>query len=155
MKEIIKEVTTQHTAYQATDGTIFNSAEECITYEESAKGVIRSRIARLITYDSRNTLDNAWTIMGGMDDHNIIAVKMENSEDYKNVCQFVLIECPWLSNDVHTERRESIFETISNAYNADDVVIFGINCENKYYFINSKANLISNLNTLDKESNEE
>ena len=55
MKEIIKDKTVveHYTVYQATDGTEFNSSEECRKYEESALGVIRSKIAKPIVYDTR------------------------------------------------------------------------------------------------------
>lgn len=44
MKEIKQEVTSTYTAYQAEDGTIFTSSEECQKYETSARAVLLGRL---------------------------------------------------------------------------------------------------------------
>jgi len=48
MKEVTKEKIQKYAMYEALDGTEFHDKAECQKYEESAKGVIRARIAKLI-----------------------------------------------------------------------------------------------------------
>ena len=43
MKEITKEVKNTYTVYQASDGTEFNSKEECKKYEDTAKCVLLTK----------------------------------------------------------------------------------------------------------------
>ena len=157
MKEITKERThvEKYIIYQATDGTEFDSPGECKKYEESALGVIRSKIAKLIVYDTRKISgEDAWSIMGGSNDHDIIAVKMNTPTDLDVVKQWLLLECPYYNNEGREELKAKRFETFEEAYNNGDVLIFGINCDNEGYFINSRQNIIDNLMALDKKEEE-
>ena len=47
MKEVTKEKVQKYTVYEALDGTEFHDKAECEKYEESAKGVVKARIAKL------------------------------------------------------------------------------------------------------------
>ena len=158
MKEIIKDKTIveHYTVYQATDGTEFSSPEECRKYEESALGVIRSKIAKLIVYDTRKISgEDAWTIMGGCDDHDIVAVKMRNAADLDVVKQWLLLECPYYNSEGREELKAKRFEIFEETYNNGDVLIFGINCDNEGYFINSRQNIIDKLSSFDKPKEED
>ena len=60
MKEIIKEVKNTYTVYQASDGTEFNSKEECKKYEDTAKCLLLTKYRPLVKktvseYDVFNT----------------------------------------------------------------------------------------------------
>ena len=158
MKKIIKDKTIveQYTVYESFDGEEFLTSEGCRKYEGSALGVVRSKIAKLIVYDSRKISgEDAWTIMGGCDDHNIVAVKMSNAADLDLVKQWLLLECPYYNNEEREELRAKKFVIFEDAYNNGDVLIFGRNCDGDYYFINSRQNIIDNLMKLDKETKEE
>ena len=48
MKEIIKEVKNTYTVYQASDGTEFNSKEECKKYEDTAKCLLLTKYRPLV-----------------------------------------------------------------------------------------------------------
>ena len=48
MKEIIKEVKNTYTVYQASDGTEFNSIEECKKYEDTAKCLLLTKYRPLV-----------------------------------------------------------------------------------------------------------
>ena len=73
MKEITKERVQKYTVYEALDGTEFNDKAECEKYDESAKGVLMARIAKLIVGKG-----DAWDIMGGYEDHDVVGFKMQN-----------------------------------------------------------------------------
>ena len=153
MKEVIKERTNveKYKVYQASDGTEFMNYEECRKYEDSALGVVRGNVAKLIV----GRTDDAWELMGGNDDNSVIAVKMNCVADVDLVKQLFLLEHPYYNSDERKEAKQKKFDIIEDAYNNNDVVLFGINCDGDYYFINSRLNIISNLNSLDKKEAKE
>ena len=149
MKEIVKERTNveKYKVYQATDGTEFMNYAECKVYEESALGVVRGNISKLIV--GRGV--NAWDLMGGNDDNSVIALKMNCAADVDLVKQLFLMEHPYYNEDNRVLLKQEKFNTIEEAYNNNDVLLFGINCDGDYYFINSRQNIIDNLNNLTKK----
>ena len=154
MKEITKERTKieKYTVYQAVDGTEFTQKEECEKYEESALGVLRGKIKRLTVCEPQD----AWTLMGGYDDHQVIAVKPQTEVDVDTILQWYYLEHSYILEDFRKSERERLEKAIMEAWENDDVVLFGINCEKEYYFINSLKNIINNLSSLtQKDSSSE
>lgn len=145
MKEVTKEKVQKYTMYEALDGTEFHDKAECQKYEESAKGVIRARIAKLIVGRG-----NEWELLAGSDDYEVIGIKMQTGKDLEYVKQFLLMECSWYNNN-DTVRRDEIFDIMEKAYDNDDIVLFGINIDGDYYWINSRQNIIDNLLNLGKK----
>lgn len=151
MKEITKELTTitKHTVYQAVDGTEFTQKEECVKYEESALGVLRGKIKKFVVCEPKD----AWIFMGGYDDHQVIAIKPQTEADVDTILQWYYLEQPYILWDSRKSEKENFEEVIMEAYKNKDAVLFGINCEKEYYFINSCRNIINNLSSLaQKES---
>ena len=153
MKEVVKERThvEKYKVYQAPDGTEFMNYEECRKYEDSALGVVRGNVAKLIVGRS----NDAWNLMGGDSDISILAIKMNNVADVDLVKQLFLLEHPYYNEDERKELKQEKFAIIENAYSNNDVVLFGVNCDGAYYFINSRLNIINNLNNLDKKEAKE
>ena len=146
-EETKREVIDTHIYYEATDGTKFANSEECKRYEASALGVIRSKATKLIVSENHD----AWALLGGFDDNTVTAFKPQNSEDVDTLMQLMLLENPWLTNDIRKELRDKRYSIISDACKNNDLVLFGVNCDNEYYFINSRQNIIDNLMSLDKK----
>ena len=146
MKEIVKERTNveKYKVYQATDGTEFMDYAECRKYEDSALGVVRGNVAKLIVGKS----NDAWELMGGNDDNSIVAIKMNSEADVDLVKQLFLLEHPYYDDETRQLLKQEKFNIIDTAYNRGDVILFGINCDRDYYFINSRQNIIDNLNNL-------
>lgn len=149
MKKVIKERTNveKYEVYQASDGAEFINYEECRKYEDSALGVVRGNVAKLIV----GRTDDAWELMGGNDDNSVIAIKMNCAADVDLVKQLFLLEHPYYNDDERKELKQKKFAIIEDAYNNNDVVLFGINCDGDYYFINSRQNIINNLNNLTEQ----
>jgi hypothetical protein len=145
MKEVTKERVQKYIMYEALDGTEFGSKDECEKYEESAKGVIRARIAKLTTGK-----ENAWDLMGGLDEHEVIGIKMQTEKDVEYVKQFFMMECSWYGE----VRTKEIFDIIEKAYDNGDIVLFGINCDGDYYWINALQNIVNNLMNFSKKEEE-
>ena len=136
MKEVTKEKVQKYTVYEALDGTEFNDKAECQKYEESAKGVIRARIAKLTVGKATE-----WDLLAGSDDHEVVGIKMQNERDLEYVKQFFMMECSWYGE----VRTKEIFDVIEKAYDDNDIVLFSINCDGDYYWINSRKNIVDNL----------
>lgn len=149
----MKEITRQHThveeymVYKAFDGQEFTDKKECQKYEESALGVLRSRMLSCIV----NKDFDAWTLMGGVDDNIVVAVKLNNEKDLMHFFQWLWVECPWYLNKTHEKRKKEVEEAINTAYQNKDLILLSQNYEGNYYFINSRQNIINNLMGLDKK----
>ena len=144
MKKLEKDLITKYTVFQAVDGTEFSQKEECEKYEKSALGVLRGKIKKLTVCEPQD----AWTLMGGYDDHQVIAVKPQTETDVDTILQWYYLEHSYILNDSRKAMRKRLEEVITKAYKNKDVILFGINCEKEYYFINSRQNIINNLNSL-------
>ena len=68
---------------------------------------------------------------------------MQTGRDIEYVKQFLMIECSWYNNS--PVERDKIFDIMEKAYDNDDIVLFGINCDGDYYFINSRQTIVDNL----------
>ena len=148
MKEVTKEHTKveKYVVYQAVDGTEFNSKEDCEAYDSSAKGVLRGKLKALTVNDEYN----GWDLMGGNEDNPIIAVKIPTEADIDIVLQNYYLDQPWILNNspVHLEK---VKNAVNQAYKEGDIVLFGINCDDELYFIDTRNNIINRLNNLDKK----
>lgn len=133
--------------YEAADGTRFNDQEECRKYENSAMGVVKSKIKSLVVEEG---LD-AWELMGGYDDHSVTAVKLTKPAHADLLKQFMLLLHPYYNDDTHKHVRDKVFNTIDCAYRNKDILLLGVNCDGEYYFINSRGNIVDNLNNIGKE----
>ena len=149
MKEVTKERTKveKYVVYQAVDGTEFSTREECQAYDDSAKGVLRGKLKELIVNDKYN----GWDLMGGNEDNTVIAVKVPTEADIDIVLQNYYLDNPWILDDCHKASRSELILAVNQAYREQDVILFGINCEDDLYFIDTRNNIIDRLNKLDKK----
>lgn len=148
MKEITKEHTKveKYTVYEAVDGTEFNTREECQEYDNSAKGVLRGRLKELIVNDKYD----GWELMGGNEDNTILAISVPSRAAVDIILQNYYLDQPWvLKND--TVYLEKLKNAVNQAYREGDVVLFGLNCDDSLYFIDTRNNIIDRLNNLDKK----
>ena len=149
MKEITKERTKveKYVVYQAVDGTEFNSREDCEAYDNSAKGVLRGKLKALTVNDEYN----GWDLMGGNEDNDIIAVKVPTEADIDIVLQNYYLDQSWILKDGRKEFRNKVILAVNQAYKEQDVILFGINCDDDLYFIDTRHNIVNRLNNLDKK----
>ena len=152
MKEITKERTKveKYIVYEAVDGTQFDFKEDCEAYDNSAKGVLRGKLKDLIVNDEYS----GWDLMGGNEDNTIIAVKVPTEADIDIVLQNYYLDQPWILREENQERKARLILIVSQAYREQDVILFGINCDDALYFIDTRNNIIDRLNKLDKKEAE-
>jgi len=154
MKEIKKEIVKKEYfyEYESFDGQLFDNKEECEKYENSAKGVILQKIHNCIAGEKHD----AWELMGGYEDHKIVAVKVNTQEDADNLLQFYYLEHPWIlenkdTNECAGNQVKRIQRILDRALKEKDCVLMGINCDDEYYFINTRNAIIVNLTNVDMQ----
>lgn len=147
-KETKREVIDVRTLYVANDGTEFINEEECAKYEQTALCVLTSRVMTLV----EGRANSAWELMGGEDEHKVIAIRIANEKDADTFLQWLFLEHPWLLKDSYKERKKEIETIVRDAYTSKDVILIGINYDGDYYFINSRKNIIDNLNKLSTDN---
>ena len=147
MKEITKERVQKYTVYQAVDGTEFSLKEDCEQYDNSAKGVLRGKLKDLIVNDEYN----GWDLMGGNEDNKILAISVPSQAAVDIILQSYYLDQSWILNDGREEFRNKVILAVNQAYKERDVILFGINCDDELYFIDTRNNIINRLNNLDKK----
>lgn len=152
MKQIKVTETNTVIKYQAIDGEIFSNKEECEKYETTAKAVLQSKFKKLIvgTY-------NSWELHGGLDDNDVIAVQVKTQKDADIVLQRYYIENSWLLENYDSNKKciERCERLVNKALVEKDILLIGINCEGDLYFINTRKDIIDNLNNIGHEDNSE
>lgn len=151
MKEITKEIQKieKCTVWEAVDGTTFNSREECKKYEESAQGVLRGKLKEFIVNDKYD----GWDLMGGFEDHTILAIKVPTEEAKDIILQAYYLDQPWVLTADTAHKAKAIL-LIDQAYREQDLILFGLNCDGDLYLIDTRMNIINRLDNLDKETKE-
>lgn len=152
MKEIKQEIIKKEYTYQyeSFDGNLWDTKEECEKYEKSAEGVLKLKFQDLIV-----AKDNAWDLMGGYKDNDVIGVKLTKEEDKDTVLQLYLFLNPHLfylleENEIRKEWLEQYRSYINEAYENKDLLLLGINCEGDYYFIGPRNRFVENLRNFGK-----
>ena len=153
MKEITKERTNieKYTVYEAVDGTQFDSQEECARYEKSAKGVLRGKLSRLIVNDQYNE----WSLFKcGCEEDSIIAVGLPTEADVDTVLQTYYLDNPHCLSENYKAYNTHLIDVLLQAYKEKDIVLFGYNCDDELYLIDSRNNIIRRLEGLTKKKEE-
>lgn len=149
MKEIKKEIIRKDYTYQyeSFDGNLWDTKEECEKYEKSAEGVLKLKFQNLIV-----DKQNAWDLMTGYEDNDVIGIKLTKEEDKDTVLQLYLLLNPHLLNDSerYKEYLEQYRSYINEAFEKKDLLLMGINCEGDYYFIGPRNKFIENLKNFGK-----
>lgn len=122
MKEIKEEEIVYNYKYEALDGTVFNSKEECNKYEKTAECVIKKRYNDLVKYTSNEcALFNC-----GSDDYVVDFLKVQTHDDATVIMQ--MLE---LSGDNSGKAREFI----ADALKTNDYLLVGHDsCSEDYYY---------------------
>ena len=149
MKEIKKEIIRKDYTYQyeSFDGNLFDTKEECEKYEKSAEGVLKLKFQDLIV-----AKENAWDLMRGYEDNDVIGLKLTKEEDKNTVLQLYLLLNPHLLEEKETYKKwlEQYRSYIDEAYENKDLLLMGTNCDGDYYFIGPRDKFVENLKNFGK-----
>ena len=148
MKEIKKERTTTQTyyEYEALDGTIFSDKEECHKYDKSALGVLNYKVS-LLKVGKKDM--NCWDLCYGYEDNKCFALKPVNKEDIDTILQWYIGHHSYFLNNKHDEWLKNLTDIIQKAWHEDDIIFFGINCDEEPYIMNTRNHIIDNLKNFD------
>lgn len=148
MKIIKKEYINYIEEYEAVDGTIFNSKEECIKYENSAALMLKSRYKKLVIKET-----NEWDLFKcGSEDEFIDVIKLWSEKDIDLVLQLNCLYNPHIKDDL-VDKHRNILE---KAYNENTLVFISKGNEyDAYFWIRTSESEINNtINELYKLMNE-
>ena len=153
MKEIQKEKKVFDTWYQATDGTEFRTREECEKYEQTAHAVVRQKFLKLVIADK--TEYDFFHV--GSDDTTVYAVKMDSQEEADTVLQLYFLDNPYVLRDEENPKKykEEALNMVNTAYQEQDILFVGENYEGEIFLINTRANIIEDLQMIDQPKQEE
>ena len=128
MKEIKKEVIHKSyvTKYEALDGTIFESAEECKKYEASAKCVIVTKYKEI----EINLVSEYQLFDTGSEEYFIGVVKPRDEEDVDLLLQVYSFFNPHRTEKTHLQEALEIFR---KAVETEDFLIIGRGCDYDQY----------------------
>jgi len=142
--EIIKEeIINKQTVnkYKAIDGTIFNSENECIKYEDTAQCVVRARLNIIETND--------WELFFGDDAPiEIVRGKAEDIEMYVRLCNW----CGTKAEEFISKWKENI-ALDGNMQNVPSLIFK--NNDNEVYNIVTYSQLLTNIENIVNPKKEE
>lgn len=153
MKQITKEKKSIYTVYEAIDGTEFDSSAECLTYEKSALGVLNTRLKKYIVWEG-----NEYDLWRNDTENNTIVVDLTTQEAADTVFHIYYLQHSYLLLDEYKNRREAFEALVNETHKNKDLLILGINCDNEYYYIDSRNNIVNrllNLEKINEENNKE
>ena len=131
MKQIEVEKIIKESKYEAIDGTLFSNKDECVKYENSAKVVLLAKYNKLVVKS-----DTEYNIFHcGSDDCYVDLVKVNNTEDIKNIMQlFALYNPHTASTESNVSERMTICE---KALHTDDILFVHRGYEDDSFWIES------------------
>lgn len=143
MKEIKKEIQKVEyvTKYEAIDGTIFDSYEECKKYDNSARAILLSRYQPLVL--DRYTEEDLFNM--GSCEYSMDIVKMENESHIELILQLVALFNPHLKNEDINKNRDVLTKILKNK----DILFIGRGCDyenyDAFWIFNSLTGFINDL----------
>ena len=141
------------TIYVAVDGTEFRDKAECEKYEQTAHAVVRQKFLKLII--AEKTEYDFFHV--GSDDSTVYAVKMDSQEDADTVLQLYFLDNPYVLRDEDAPKKykERAHNLVNTAYQEQDILFVGENYEGDIFLINTRANIIEDLQMIDQPKQEE
>lgn len=144
MKIIKKEYINYIEEYEAVDGTIFNSKEECIKYENSAAAVLKSRYKKLVIKET-----DEWNLFKfGSENEFIDVIKLWSEKDIDLVLQLSCLYNPHLKDDLIDKHRK----LLEKAYNENTLVFIskGNEYDTNFWIRTSESEMNDTINELYK-----
>lgn len=134
MKEIKKERVVFDYEYEAYDGSIFKTKEECIKYEETAQCVIIKKFNDLIEYSSNEcSLFNC-----GSDDYIIDFVKPKTQDEADTIMQML---------ELYNANDDRARKLIKEAQENNDYLLIGHDTYdvNNIYVWNTRSSILNSI----------
>lgn len=141
MEKFNEKIFTTVTLYKAVDGTIFETKEECESYEKSAAGVMWDRLKDAIVPIEVDI----HSLLNIDEETDIIAIYPRTSEQAEAIMQLLYIGHSYLLKNENLERRERIVNAINDAKENQDIVFLKRAYHEGWYYIDTRLNIINEL----------
>lgn len=148
--KIIQQIITSHVpAYEALDGTIFKSKEECEKCEGSAKCVLMTKYNKLVVKTC-----SEYDVFGcvGLEDEIVNIVKLNSTSDIDTILKLIALYNP--SSAKNTEWMQKREDRLTDAYNSNSLVVISRGYENNGFYISFTFDeIIKNITKISNEVN--
>jgi hypothetical protein len=128
MKEISIEKTLTERKYEAVDGTLFDSKDECQRYENTARCVLLSKYNKLII-KSATEYD---LFEMGSEETVIDLIKIKHTSDIPTIVQLVILDNDYLIKE--QDRIDRMYEQLESAYNAGETFMVNRGYQDDYFW---------------------
>lgn len=145
MKEIKEEIVRKEykTRYQAIDGEMFDTREECIKYDNTAKAVLMSKYNKLVkkSISEYNFMDM------GCEDNDFDLVILNSKEDVDTLKQlYCLMNGYDIKHDDNNGWRDEAFAKIDRSFKNNDPLLVGKRLYDGCFWINgTKSEMIKKI----------
>lgn len=138
MKEIKKErtITETYYEYEAIDGEIFKTKEECEKYDKSARAVLQSKYKKLVLKETNEY--NLFDI--GSEDNTVEIIKVGSQKDLDLVKQMYYMYNSHLDPKNPNEWTKIEFENMDNALKNKDILFIGRGYDDESFWIYGSCN---------------
>lgn len=143
MKQITVKEECSFVRYEAVDGTIFDDENECALYEKTAKGVLNAAFNKLV----KKRCD-AWSLMGGYEDNEILVVDVKTAQDVATVLQRYYLDNYFILDDKYKDIKESVDSKVQKALDSKSPILIGVNAEGELYMLDTVDYYLNNLKDL-------
>lgn len=144
MKEIKEEIIKKEYKfkYEAIDGVVFDSSDECARYEQSAKMVLYAKykplvLASVSEYELYDT---------GSEEYIIDTVRLKKESDIDTILQLYSL---YRGNNCSEEEVANTREKIKSYFNNSDIIFIGRGCSyddyDSFYIMGSLSSIIANI----------
>lgn len=145
MKQISKEITNYKTVYVAIDGTEFDSKEECVKYENSARVILKSKFLKLVVKET-----DAWHLLYGNEDTIVYYVQFREEKDIDTLIHYMCMVDSWLIN-VSQSEIDKLYEQARKAFNNAEPLLVSQDCDGTLYILDPLSVIVSNLSNYDAD----
>ena len=112
---------------------------------------MRGRLKEFIVSDRYN----CWDLLGGDEENQCLAIAVPTEEAKYVILQNYYLDQAWILNSDNSKHKERVDNAVQKAYENNDIILFGLNCDDDLYLIDTRMSIIDRLTNLDKKDDSE
>jgi len=151
MKKIQKTRESYYDVFVAYDGTEFTNHDDCLNYEGSARGVIMSKVRRLLVEET-----DLYAMFGiGSEDDYYLVLRPTTQQDADDVMQAFLFENSYMKDPQYADQVDRASALVQRCVAENDVLFVNICYERDCFYIKGTRNsLKERIDMIGKEKKE-
>lgn len=136
MKKIQKTRESYYDVFVAYDGTEFTNHDDCLNYEGSARGVIMSKVRRLVVKET-----NPYAMFGiGSEDDYYLVLRPTTQQEADDVMQAFFFENSYLKDPQYADRVDRASALVQRCVAENDILFVSIGYERDCFYIQCTRN---------------